>query len=208
MKIGSPKTKNRAAKNGFTLIELMVSLAIFAFMTAFLLAKYGTFNQSTLVTNLAYDAALTIRSAQSYGLNVLGTVSNSSTCTGQTGYSAGNPCFYYPYGVYFALSTPNQFILFADIDGTGKYDSGTSGELISTYNMNHGYTIKSICAGTLTSCTPLSSSLNITFKRPNPDAIIIGDGGSAVSYAKITFVANNTTSSVVVQSTGEISVGN
>jgi prepilin-type N-terminal cleavage/methylation domain-containing protein len=57
-------------QKGFTIIELVVSVAIFAFMTAFLVARYGTFNQGVLLTNLAYDVALTIRNAQSYGLNV------------------------------------------------------------------------------------------------------------------------------------------
>ncbi len=212
--------------SGFTLIELMVSLAIFAFMTAFLLAKYGTFNQSTLVTNLAYDAALTIRSAQSYGLNVQNAVNSQGTnltCSGQTGYTSGNACFYYAYGVHFGGTTPtNRFILFVDLN-TGQSNSGVyvpndspNVEDISTYKMNTGYTIQGICAiqAGSSACTPLSS-LDITFKRPNPDAIIDGtllsDGTTKITnapYAKITFVANNTTSSVVVQSTGEISVGN
>jgi prepilin-type N-terminal cleavage/methylation domain-containing protein len=198
--------KKSRGTGGFTLIELMVSLAIFAFMTAFLLAKYGTFNQSTLVTNLAYDAALTIRSAQSYGLNVQGTTVQSATNCNNVQISANSTCFFYPYGVYFDLSNPTRFIFFTDINGNGQYAS-SSGELISTYNMNKGYTIQSLCAGSLSSCTSVNN-LNITFKRPNPDAIIIANNGSPVTYAKITFVANNTTSSVVVQSTGEISVGN
>ena len=55
---------------GFTLIELLVCITIFVIMTALLLFKYGNFNQSVLLTNLAYDTALTIRTAQNYGLSV------------------------------------------------------------------------------------------------------------------------------------------
>jgi prepilin-type N-terminal cleavage/methylation domain-containing protein len=217
MKTGSPKNQrdNRATKSGFTLIELMVSLAIFAFMTAFLLAKYGTFDQNTLLTNLAYDTAITIRSAQSYGLNVQG-VLNASTCNGQAGFTAGNPCFFYPYGVHFGNPTPNnQFILFTDLNqGTANAGLYTgSNEDVSKYTMNRGYTIQSICAGTASSTCAQLSSLDITFKRPNPDAIIDGAqlvGGPVTNqaYAKITLTANGLTQSVVVQSTGQISITN
>ena len=57
---------------GFTLIELIVSVAIFVFMTALVVAKYGNFNQSVLMTDLAYDIALTLRTAQTYGVSVQG----------------------------------------------------------------------------------------------------------------------------------------
>ncbi len=60
-------------QKGFTLIELMITVSIFAIMTALLVAKYGAFNNGVLLTNLAYDIALNIRSAQSYGLNTKGT---------------------------------------------------------------------------------------------------------------------------------------
>jgi prepilin-type N-terminal cleavage/methylation domain-containing protein len=218
MKIRSLKKDKKA--RGFTLVELMVSLAIFAFMTAFLLARYGTFNQDTLLTNLAYDMALTIRSSQSYGLNVQNSANTqgSISCNSQSGYFLGSSCFYYAYGVHFGGTTPtNQFILFIDLNtgmtGAGTYVSNnTPSEIVNTYNMNHGYTIQSICAGTSDNCQPLTT-LDITFKRPNPDAIIDGTlaaGGqvSNQSYAKIVVTANNITQSVVVQETGEISITN
>jgi prepilin-type N-terminal cleavage/methylation domain-containing protein len=198
-------------KKGFTLVELMVSLAIFAFMTAFLLAKYGNFNQSTLLTNLAYDTALTIRSAQSYGLNVQGTTNNS--CTGVY-YTPGTVGFCYPYGVDFNRAYPTSFVLFTDLNSNGQYATST-GEVVSTYNMNRGFSIQGICVGaSASSCTQLGSSdqVDVTFKRPIPDAIIkakiSGTWQSNSAYAQITLTANNSTTTVVVQSTGEVSVGN
>lgn len=205
---------------GFTLIELMVSLAIFAFMTAFLLARYGTFNQTTLLTNLAYDTAITIRSAQSYGLNVQGTGSGISSCGAE--YSIGNTCFQYPYGVDFQTAKPDQFILFTDLNSNGEYDStgdaNTTAEIVSTYNMNKGYSIAGLCVGSSpTSCTSVNQ-LDITFKRPIPDAIINGCTSATCgvgstwqdnqSYGQVTLTANNTIVHVTVYSTGEISVGN
>ena len=102
------KYKNQQQSNrGFTLIELVITIAIFAAMTTYLLAKYGKFNQSLLLTNLAYDVALTIRTAQSFGLNVKAVTTNAEYVT---------PSFDFPYGAHFdSRSTKNKsFIFFAD----------------------------------------------------------------------------------------------
>jgi prepilin-type N-terminal cleavage/methylation domain-containing protein len=48
---------------GFTLVELMVTVGIFTIISGLLLARYSNFNQGIILTNLAYDIALTIRSA-------------------------------------------------------------------------------------------------------------------------------------------------
>jgi prepilin-type N-terminal cleavage/methylation domain-containing protein len=194
----------------FTLIELLISISIFAFMTAFLLAKYGTFNQSVLLTNLAYDTALTIRSAQSYGLDVQGQASSSGIS------------FNYAYGVHFTPATASKFIFFVDLCGDGIYQATTcknsapaGNETISTYNVRTDFTISSLCAGTSAAiCVPVTgtNSLDILFKRPNPDAIITTNFAGALllwPYAKIGMKATDgSMKSVVVQSTGQISVTN
>ena len=211
----------------FTLIELLVSLAIFAFMTAFLLAKYGTFNQNTLLTNVAYDTALTIRTAQNYGLNVQNATTDETVgCGTGAQYSSGGSCFYYAYGVHFdGTGDHNAFTLFLDLNtgqiGAGVYvlplPGNTPSEVINTYKMNTGYSIQSLCVGSdANHCTNVNS-LDITFRRPIPDAVINGEdavGGtpstsqSNQAYAKITLTANGSTKSVVVQSTGQISITN
>lgn len=182
-------------QKGFTLIELMVSVAIFVFMTAFLLAKYGTFNQSVLLTNLAYDVALTIRTAQSYGLNV-----KSVKVNGQDNQ------FNYPYGVDF-IKGATQFTFFSDNDGDRLYDSGES--ISSPINIKRGASIKSLCVGNGNSCTLVDGPLDITFKRPDPDAIIRanGDGNTVYTYAEITLQSTDgSTRKVSVRSTGQIAV--
>src|ERR1035437_3827885 len=98
---------------GFTLVELMVTVGIFLFMTALVVAKYGSFNDGTLLTSMSYDVALSLRSAQSYGLNV-------------QSYNSSNQ-FNYPYGIHFssAAGSNNQMILFVDSGTTNNvYDSG------------------------------------------------------------------------------------
>ena len=51
-----------------------MTVAIFIFMTALVVANYGSFNDGTLLTSMSYDVALALRGAQSYGLNVKGIV--------------------------------------------------------------------------------------------------------------------------------------
>lgn len=190
------KNSNKLNK-GFTLVELMVSVAIFAFMTAFLVAKYGTFNQGILLTNLAYDVALTIRNAQSYGLNVKSKPSASQNYSTE---------FDKPYGVHFETGANNKvMIFFADTNADGKYD-GTS-ELITSYNIKRGSSVSLLCAGS-GSCTP-GTSLDITFKRPDPNAIIKknGETGNTYSYSEITLVSTDGgVKKVAVRSTGQITV--
>ena len=48
----------------------MVTISIFVIMTALILARYTGFNSGTLLTNVAYDTALTMKVAQTYGLAV------------------------------------------------------------------------------------------------------------------------------------------
>jgi prepilin-type N-terminal cleavage/methylation domain-containing protein len=182
---------------GFTLVELVISIGIFAMMTALLLAKYGNFNQGILLTNLAYDVALTIRNAQSYGLNVKSAVRNDNL-------------FSYPYGVHFDINS-TTFTFFNDFNDDDHpsnyiYDNG---EAISTSQMKRGVKISALCVGTGPSdCGINPSSLDVAFKRPNPDAIIKGDGVT-YSYAEVTLLGTDgSTRKVVVRSTGQIAVQN
>src|SRR3989344_7878132 len=157
MKISSIKQK------GFTLIELMVTVGIFVLMTGLILARYGSFNQGILLTNLAYDVALTIRSAQSYGLNVKSVPNSSVNFSNE---------FNYPFGVHFKKDS-KFFILFADADVDGRFDSG---EDISTTNIKRGSKVGILCVGTESSCDSSINTLDIAFKRPDPVAHIQSGG--------------------------------
>ena len=179
---------------GFTLVELVVSIGIFALMTTLLLAKYGTFNQGIILTNLAYDVALTVRNAQSYGLNV------KSAPTAGENFSSD---FNYSYGVHFS-SNSNTFTFFKDADNY-LYDNPTL-EKISDSVMKRNSKISALCVGTVTACSSVST-LDVVFKRPNPDAII--NGVSSNSYAEITLQGSDgSIRKVVVRSTGQIAVQN
>lgn len=194
--------------SGFTLIELVVSISIFAFMTAFLVGKYGGFNQSVLITNSAYDVALTIRGAQSYGLNVKGV----DVVTG----GVSSTRFTYPYGGHFssAVGANTTYILFADtnLNTSGNfysvYDLGTDVDINKT-TLRKGTIISSVCVGSNEASCNTVTTVDISFRRPDPDAIITADGmtGSKYAFTKISILASNgSKKSVTVRSTGQISI--
>ena len=147
-------------KRGFTLIELLIVLSIFIVMSALLLANYRKFGNSIDATNLAYDIALSVREAQTYGLatqNVAGDFKSGLDNI--------------PHGIHFDLNTPTSYIIFADVNVNSKYDTN---EKTKEYTLNNGYKITDICKVTASveTCSPdiVATSIDILFVRPNPDA--------------------------------------
>ena len=106
---------------GFTLVELMVVVSIFAIVTSISIYNYSNFNSSLSIQNLADDIALTVRRAQSFAIGV-------------RGYGGS---FNEGYGIHFS-SNPNtkdyegsntSFVLFSDmgINQNKKYDYSSDG---------------------------------------------------------------------------------
>lgn len=192
---------------GFTLVELMVSVAIFAMMTALVVVKYGSFNQSVLLTNLAYDVALTIRTAQTYGLSVKAPTDSSPTFSSAYGVTIGTDTI----ACAGANSDSQQFLMFADTypSSTGNAICDSNDILTSTYAIKRGGSVSQVCAGA-GSCTLGAGRLDITFKRPDPHATICFNGASSCghTYAEIVLKASdNSTRKIIVRSNGQITIG-
>ncbi|HWB33714.1 MAG TPA: prepilin-type N-terminal cleavage/methylation domain-containing protein [Candidatus Paceibacterota bacterium] len=157
-----------ARGRGFTLIELMVVVAIMTILTAVLLLQQKKFDSSTLLRSLAYSVALSVQQAQTYGTSVR-----------QFGTSLSG--FSYSYGVSFTtgdLTTNNSYTLFADTNSNGLYDSA-SGEQVQQFRISPGYGVVKFCGIVNSSTQDCSdgsgggtqiSSLGIYFKRPSTDA--------------------------------------
>ena len=227
---------NAPKNKGFTLVELLVSISIFVFMTALVVSRYAAFNQGTLMTNLAYDIALTIRTAQTYGLSVKSANVGTGATTG--GNNANNASygsnFNLAYGVDFSATSTGatnskSFLIFghnAPLTGISTYQFSSISALdfiVNTYNissgayippstgtLSSGSTVYGICvvqAGS-TACTP-KDNVDIVFQRPNPDAIICTGNVCANNVeADITVISGDGSSyrKVVVSKTGQISV--
>jgi prepilin-type N-terminal cleavage/methylation domain-containing protein len=193
-------------QKGFTLVELLVTISIFVILTGVVLFNQTRFNSTILLTNLAYDTALTIRQAQNYGINIKEFDSGS-----------GNGGKFVPYGVHFDTSSDKSFILFADLNSDGIITEPTLNSCVALEGCVNRYSIKrgnyisdiEVVKGVSTSSP---SILDITFERPNPDAKIYADKSIAVEYdsAIITLRGADETSvrRVRVQANGLIEILN
>jgi hypothetical protein len=167
-------------------------------LAGIVLSSQSSFNKSLVLANAAYDMALTIRSAETYGLG--------SKAVG-TAASVG-------YGIHISAAAPDSFILFADAypspsagschglpsggasapdakPGNCVFDPSQS-ETISTYTLGNGITIRDFCAKVGGSWTCSDSGVATAAPRPGllyslaaaltPVAHAQGAGGVACSY--------------------------
>jgi prepilin-type N-terminal cleavage/methylation domain-containing protein len=196
---------------GFSLIELIVSIAIFSLMTALVVAKYGNFNQRTLLTDTAYDMALALHTAQNYGLSVKN-VSGSL-----------NP-FGYAYAIDFVAGTTGSLcgsvtsnnarvVLFADVVADGVCTSLDSA--VTSYAITRGARLAStggLCAGSSPAACGAADHLDISFTRPNPEAKICASVSSgptdcSFSYAEVKIQGTDgSLRTITIRQNGQISV--
>ena len=193
--------------SGFTVVEMLVSIGIVTLIMSSVLFNYSTFGDNLSLSSAGQELAITIRQSQTYGLTVKEV-------------SLGGGKFDAAYGMNFNLSDDSSYYLFADTINNSVYDvvsgcgSGpTNTECIEKFNLRNGIKISRICDAS--SCSPSGSTmLNITFKRPNPDANInfTNSGGGIVVSAsptgKIELVSpKGKTLTITVESTGQVLVG-
>lgn len=183
-------TSTRTFSAGFTLLELIVTITIFVVLTSAILFRNSRFKNDLLITNLAYEMALSIREAQTYGINV----------------KEFNATFNSAYGVHFDVAKNKQFELFVDANSNNIF-SDPPDTIVSTYSLRGDNVISNLCvdAGSGT-CSSSSNSLDITFKRPDPEAKIYANGNS-YKRAQIKINSSDNTERIIeVNSTGQISV--
>ncbi|HVM73900.1 MAG TPA: prepilin-type N-terminal cleavage/methylation domain-containing protein [Candidatus Paceibacterota bacterium] len=171
---------------GFSLIELLVVVAIITLVSAVVFANINKFGGQSRLQSLVYDIALTIRQAQVYGISVK-QVAGSNFDTG--------------FGVSFNLANPALYRLFNDINENGKYDAGEDVSP-SPYAINQNYVYSKLCATISGTEYCPYTSMNIVFIRPNPNAYFIVQGGGVGITDSCTSVYGN-----VEQCSGTISQG-
>ncbi len=222
MKFFKTQQNKKPLNRAFTLIELLVTIVIFVIITGVVLLNSNRFDSSVLLNNFAYDVALTIKQAQSYGVNVR---ENINTGFNTAGSNTG-------YGIYFNRTVDaTKFVLFNDTIGgplspttpdqtyEGSFSScplnDPSSECVQKFSMTKGTRVLKMCATNNISPTNDCDSnqvdqLSILFYRPSLEAKIYINGESTPNnkaYAKITLAAaDGRTVDIVVTSVGQIYV--
>lgn len=198
--------KNKCHK-GFTLVELMVVISIFAILSSIMVFNYGSFKSSLSIQNLADDISLSIRKAQGYAIGVHS--SNNSFISG--------------YGVHFSTAENKSFILFANLDNNTEYNNSSgcgnptsNNECLEVLNITSSDKISAISV--IGNGSPQTAdTLDIFFKRPQPEptfcARINGSStcilGTSVSFVKITISNDNGIFKIItISNVGQISVSN
>lgn len=182
--------KRQNGHTGFSLVEMMVVLTIFAIMTAVVMANFPAFQDKTALQLIAQEIATTIRQAQVYGIGTRVETDNFPS-----------------HGVYFDLTTSDgnkSFVLYADKNnaqpGFGDEDQNS---VIEKFTIRGAVKINALCK---TDCS--SETLDILFQRPYPEANFIGGtyGGVKVEIQSTRDPTNKRL--IEVSNTGQISVKN
>ena len=176
------KVNKKIKKNkGMTYVELIVVLSIFGIMSSIVLFNYNKFQAKVDIKNLANDIALKIVQAQKDAM--------SGKIPVQTIGDSWRPS----YGVYFDLSYPKSFIYFADLPPINQlYDQGSGcdlgGECLDDIEITKGKIskIEECSTGDCSSSASISSSLSITFTRPNSGASFFPSMSVSSNYIRIT----------------------
>lgn len=161
-------------EGGFTLVEMMVVIFLFAVMSAITVFNYKDFRNNIEFKNQALEMALVIKEAQTNAL-----ASRES--------SAGSSEFKYAYGVFFDKSLSDAaYVMYINRNGEvdpidpdnywfndGDFDCTVGGECLKRYALAGGYTISELCVPDpgVGACSD-NSDVSISYKRPDPVAII------------------------------------
>lgn len=179
----------RSTAKGFSILELMVAIAILAMLSSISLAGFVGLNNRVNVDTLAHNIAQWLRDAQISSMSVRRSAITNTFPPG--------------YGLHFSTAQNNQFIYYREASSPANkiYNAGTDG-IENTIQLLQGYTISSIVP------TPAGSTnwVDIAFARPEPDAVITGATGIYSPVRIIISSPRGLQRAVVIYATGQVSI--
>lgn len=177
------KEKNN---QGFTLLELIVSISIITMLIAIFLTNYSGTSRRTELIMASQKMVTDIRLAQN---NTLGSVEyNNQIPLGG-------------WGVHFDISTNDEiYYIFADLDGNSQYDAGEA-------DKDYGGRLMHLPDNIYIENIDKGNVVDITFLPPDPEAIIY-DGSPTSSDVTLTLkeTKNNSTKDLYINFFGLIEV--
>ena len=157
-RIQSSSKREKRSAQGFTLVELLISIAIMGIITALVLTNYKSFDSTVLLKGAAYEIALSLRDIQTKSVSVV----------------RGSANFEYPYGMTFTpgLQTYKAF-RFASSTAVDTYydiddpDPDLASD-IGTTSITRSMEIYQVCISTVNNSTYDCSMnrLDVSFRRP------------------------------------------
>lgn len=201
--------RQRRAERGFTLIEMLLSMSIFAIVTAFVTANFRAGRQGDELRLSSQLVATAIRRAQTLAIAgqtvafCRGGTRDLQTCpSGSSAECGGGTCVVeVPRGYGIRLSTAladeRKVVLFADLDGDRAFDSG---ELIRSDTASPGPSVK------VSTLSPTSgATLDIVFEPPKPTVYFNGSVATGVASITTQHAATGKTKNVTVNRiTGQV----
>ncbi len=174
-----PSSLRRVATAGFTLAEIVIVLSIVGFLTAVVIAQYRNFDSTTVLRNLAYEVALSVREAQ------VMTISTSNLGGGGTLLTEGQNS----YGIYFTENS-GTYAIFNDHDSDNEYDP--SSELVKLITITQGAQITSIVERRANDPDdhPVEWA-SVSFDRPHLDTTFTTYSGSTNVVELVVTVTSN-----------------
>ena len=198
--------KLKERNGGFTYVELIVVLSIFAMMSSLVMFNYGAFQAKVDIKVLASNIALKIVQAQKDAM------SGKSDKWAEYYDSNWKPS----YGVHFDSNSGSNtnFTYFADFSTPDhRFDGGScdgTSECIDETSINKGDVVKDISYSSGGSLTSVNGKFDITFTRPNSGATFhfSTDSQPVVDYAQITISSGDgsATSCIQVYASGRIQI--
>ena len=168
------KNNNKNKSNGFSLVELLVTISVILIVTTVVWVNYSQFNKSFALERSANQTAQEIR----------GVLEKSLSAETPENVTVDN--FKGGYGVFFEIGR-NYYTSFIDLNDNGLFDGGS--EFLKEISLEEGVSILNIQTFFFGGSLCSEEENNIIFLSPDPTVFIGGkdvDENSKCDYIEIT----------------------